>query len=218
MNDSKWERYGALGGVLFVILILVSGLMTGSPPDLDASAKEITKWINDHGSDIRVSAYIGTLAIVPALWWLGSLWRALRRAEGGQPRLAVGAALGLLFGGAMVTISTVLWAALSLRITGMTGAEIRFVYLLSQFFTMAGGVGIAVLVGAVGAVILRSGVFPRWLGLVSAVLAVAWLVATFGITSDKNTFLAVGFVSYLVWSLWLLVLSILMYKAVPETS
>jgi len=32
MDDSKWERWGALGGILFVVMVVVAAFLPGSPP------------------------------------------------------------------------------------------------------------------------------------------------------------------------------------------
>ncbi len=218
MNDAKWERYGALAGVLFVVLTVASGMLTGSPPDLDAPAGEVVKWVAEHDAEVRISCFLGVLAVFPALWWLGSLWRALRRAEGGQPRLTVAAVLGLLFAGGLVTVASILSSALSLRFRDLDPGTVRFVYLASQMLFYGAGIGIAALVGAISVVTLRSGAFPRWHGIVGALLAVAWLVSSFGMTSDKDGFLALGFVCFLIWMLWTLVLSVLMYQRVPDST
>ena len=94
MNDRNWERWGALGGILFVVLVVISAILPGSPPMTSDSAKKIADFVVDHDDEVRWAGYIGTLAVIPFFWWLGSVWRLLRRGEGGSPRLAVMAILG----------------------------------------------------------------------------------------------------------------------------
>src|ERR1700704_4099555 len=94
MDDSKWERWSALGGILFVVLILVSAFLPGSPPKTSDSAAKIAKFVVDKHDELRWAAYLGALAAVPLFWFAGAVWRLLRRAEGGEPRLAAMGGLG----------------------------------------------------------------------------------------------------------------------------
>ena len=80
---------GALGrarGILFVVLVAVSAFLPGSPPKTSDSAAKIFKFVGDNGDELRWAAYIGGLAVIPLFWWLGSVWRLMRRGEGGSPR------------------------------------------------------------------------------------------------------------------------------------
>ena len=103
MDDAKWERWAGLGGILFVILVLVSAFLPGNPPMQTDSTAKIARYFNQHRDDIRWAAYIGSVAAVPFLWWLGSVWARLRRSEGATPRLAVVAVAGGIFGTVMAT-------------------------------------------------------------------------------------------------------------------
>ena len=62
MDDSKWERWSALGGVLFVIMILVGAFLPGSPPKTSDSASKIAKFIADKPDELRWAGFIGALA------------------------------------------------------------------------------------------------------------------------------------------------------------
>ena len=67
MDDSKWERWGALGGILFVIMVLVSVFLPGSPPKTSDSAAKIVKFFADNGDEIRWAAYIAVSGHHPAV-------------------------------------------------------------------------------------------------------------------------------------------------------
>src|SRR6516165_9456260 len=108
MDDSlKWERYSALGGgVLFIVLVIASIVIPGSTPKSSDSPAKILKYFQDHKHSIEVAAFVGGLATLPIIWWAGSLWARMRRAEGGAPRLALIAVLGLVIGGAGQLVSS----------------------------------------------------------------------------------------------------------------
>jgi hypothetical protein len=213
MNDVKWERYGAGAGLLFVVLVVISSLIGGSPPAIDDSAREITKYFSDHEGAIKASAFLGGLAFTAFLFFLGSLWSRLRRPEDTR-RLATIAAGG---GVATVTFALVSFAvnstvALRLRELGPLGA--RFFWTLSNIVIGMASFSIAVLVLATSIAALRAKVFPTWLGWVGVVLSVAWLVAGLGVATDNGAIFAFGFIVFLIWLVWLLIVSFFLFR--PE--
>ena len=211
----KWERYGALGGILFVILVVASIVIPGSPPSTSDSTAKILKYFRDNKDAIEVAAFVGGLAAVPILWWAGSLWARLRRAEGGQPRLALIAVLGLVLGGAGQVVSGAITATVVLQLSGVSANGTKFFYVLSVGAGSAGSVGLAVLVLATSVLVLRTRVFPGWLGGVGVVDAIAFLVASYRIASTSDAIATVGFVAFIIWALWIIVLSVIMFRT-PE--
>jgi hypothetical protein len=212
MEEKQWERYAALGGgIAFVVLIVATIIFTGTPPKLDDSAQKFATYFKDHADDLKVAGYLGGLAFVPILCWLGSLWRALRRAEGGDPRLTVVATGGLLVGGSAVLVATTITSATAVSVKDLGGAS-KFFATLAQFLFAAGGFGFAVLVGAVAVITIRYGAFPKWFGLASALLALGWVVSGVGSVSTGDAWMVVTMAVATVWLVWVLTLSILMYQ------
>ncbi|HUV11575.1 MAG TPA: hypothetical protein VMX12_11400 [Acidimicrobiia bacterium] len=82
MDDKKFEKWGLLAGIEFVVLILVGGLIGGTPPKVTDSTAEITKYFTDHPDALKVANFLGGLSILAFLWFLGSLFQRLRAAEG----------------------------------------------------------------------------------------------------------------------------------------
>ncbi len=214
MEEKQWERYaGLFGGIAFVILIVAVIILSGSPPKLDDNSQKFATYFKDHADDLKVAGYLGGLAFVPILCWLGALWRTLRRAEGGDPRLTVAAAGGLLVGGSAVLVSTAMTSAVAVNIKEI-GTASKFFAIFSQFLFASGGFGFAVLVGAVAVITIRYGAFPKWFGLAGALLALGWLVAGVGSVSTSDTWMTVTMVVATVWLVWVLALSIFMYRGV----
>ena len=212
MDDAKWERWSALGGIIFVVLLLVAGLMPGSPPKTGDSAAKIADFIADKGDRLRWAGYIGALAVVAFFWFLGGVWRVLRRAEGGSPRLTVVALSGALFASVMATLGGLGLGVLG--ITGVAGAggrsTTRFIYILSTNVAVATVFGMAVFVAAFSAVILRTGFLPKVLGWIGAVIAVAAIASGGIVASTREVFFDLSFGVFFAFSLWLLVVSVMM--------
>ena len=213
MDDSaKWERYGALGGILFVVLIIASIAVSGSNPKSSDSAAKILKSFQDNKDGIKVSAFLGALAALPILWWAGSLWARMRRAEGGQPRLALIAVLALVFAGASQAGSSAISATVALVLKDVGAAQAKFFFVLSMGLGAASSVGIATLVLAVSVLALRTRVFPVWLGWVGVVDAILFLVGSYSIATTSDALGGVGFAAFIVWAIWIIVVSVIMFR------
>ena len=72
-----------------------------APPKPNDSTAKIVKFVTDKNDQLRWAGFVGVLASIVLLGWLGAVWRLLRRAEGGVVRLAVGAALGAAMAAAL---------------------------------------------------------------------------------------------------------------------
>jgi len=212
VDDSKWERWSALGGILFVILILVGGFLPGSPPKTGDSATKIANFINDKGDEIRWAGYIGALGGVAFFWFLGSVWRVLRRAEGGDPRLTVVAVAGAVFASVMGAIGGITLSVLG--ITGVAGAggvkTTRLIYITSTNLAVGTVFGMAVFVAAFSVVILRTGVFPKFLGWFGVLIALVALTSGGIVASTRDVFNGLSFGAFGAFSLWLLIISVMM--------
>jgi hypothetical protein len=209
----KWERYGALAGILAIILIVASVVVAGSPPKTSDSAEKILKYYRDNEGGLKASAFLGGLVTIPILWWAATLWATLRRADGGQPGLAVAAVLGLVFTGTLQGVSGAISATVALELKDVGPTEAKFFYLLSFGLGAAGAFGVAVLVLATSAVALRTKVFPGWLGGAGLVLGAALIVSGASIASTSDGLAALGLVAILLWALWVIILSVLMFRA-----
>lgn len=215
MNDSKWERYAAIGGIAFVVLNIVGTLVAGSPPAADDSAVKIAEYFADHGGGIKASLWLGGIGAVGLVWWFGSLWRRMNRAEGGMPRLAVASLLGLGLGGALSLASGAVNAATALR-SADVGEGARFFYTLSIVLLSVAGFGVGIHLLATNVLALRSKMLPVWMGWLGAVAGAAFLVAAvIGSASDSPAAIVVGLISFLGWCVWIIGVSVVIWRDAP---
>jgi len=213
MDDRKWERWSSLGGVLFVVLLVVSGFLPGSPPKTGDSAAKIAKFVVDKGDETRWAAYLAGLATLPLFWFAGAVWRLLRRAEGGDPRLTVVAVLGAGFAALMGALGAIILGVLGiLGVAGSGGATgTKFFYVLSANVGVATSFGAAVFVGAFSAVIIRTGVLPKALGWTGALVAILFVIGGALVASTRDVFFDLSFAAFLAFSIWLIVVSLFMF-------
>lgn len=197
------QRTAAIGGVLYVTLDIVVGVMAGAPPAPAAPQSEIAAYIADHRAGLAVGLWLFGLATIPLLWWFGSLWVGMVRAEAGTPRLAVVSLTGLMLGGTMALASAVVMAALGLLPTHADATTA--LYTLASAFLSAAGFGLASHLIATNLLAARSHALARWLVVVGMVSAVAFICsAVLGAVSTDATSNTVSLVGFVLWLGWIL--------------
>jgi len=216
VDDAKWERWGGVGGILFIACTLVSALLPGSPPMTSDPVSDMVKFVADKSDQIRIAGYLGAVAIVPFFFFLGALWRLLRRGEGGSPFLAVMAAAGGVFASVVGALGGIVLAVLPLVRTSLTVGSLRTLYVLATNIAFTSLFGIATLALSASAVFLRSRVMPAWLGYLGVLAGLVALVGAGATVSTNDTLFTIGFIGFLLATLWILLLSILMLRAAPE--
>ncbi|MGH2748048.1 MAG: hypothetical protein ACRDKB_09015 [Actinomycetota bacterium] len=187
----------ALTGVVFVVLLVVSFIVSGETPEADASSQEIISFYSENEAEITVSSILFGLGAVFFLFFNGTLRSVLRSAEGGTGTLSA----VVYAGGVVATVGMLIFAGLGFTL-GDTAGELEpaaaqaLNALSSDFFLPLAG-GIATFLFAAGLVTIRTGALPRWLGWVAIVLAIV-------------EFSPIGFFVFLATLLWVLVVSILL--------
>ena len=214
MDEDRWARLAAASGVLFVILVVVSGFVAGSPPKLSDSAAKIYRYFNDNRGSIKLGSFLGGLAVIPGLVWGSALWRRLRTAET-DGRTAVLAIAGLVFAGVLAVSAAAITSTTALQIHDAGPTAAKFFFTLSTFTGAGTAFGVAVLVAATAAASLRSHVFPQWFGIASALLAVLWVVAGLASAYAGDGIQTVGFIAFLIWAIWILITVWLLWSATP---
>jgi hypothetical protein len=151
------------------------------------------------------------------LWWLGSLWRMMCRAEGERPRLAIVAAVALGMGGTMAMVSGVFTAETAIYIDSIdVGAKLFFT--LSIIALSGAGFFIVAFLSAVCALNYRTKMMPMWTSYVGWVAALGFLVSTLGMATDTNAIGLLGLLSFLVWCVWIVGVSAFMWRGTSATS
>ena len=211
MEDAKWEKYAALGGVAFVVLSVVGSFIAGSPPAPDDPAAEITEWFVDNPGAIQTSQFLNGLALIALIWWAGSLFRKMSRAEGGRPRLSVVAIVGFVFAGVFALMSGAVMSATALRIDEI-GDSAQVFYTLSMVMLATSAFGLVSALGAVSALSLRTKMLPQWLTYLGWLVALLMVVGSIASATDEAAFGFFGFAGFLIWAIWILGVSYEMWK------
>jgi hypothetical protein len=167
-----------------------------------APGEEIAAHFVDNTTQVWTGAALTVLSAPLLLWFLGSLWRRMRIAEGSPARLSV-----VMFGGGVATAGAVagagtMWSAGAAR-AGDAGALDPVYAALSYDFGglmwgVAAPVTLAVVLLSFAVLAIRSGTHPAWWAWISGLVGVALLILPIAWAA-----MAGGLAWILVMSIWL---------------
>lgn len=203
MNQSSWNRWFLLSGIIFVILYLVPGILVGGQVGFMPDGQAISAFMSSNAQTVYLAGYLGTLSAFFLLWFAGSLRGVLKSAAAAGDPLA-----DIAFGGGVA--AAVLMAAahagfgvLSERAASAAGvgpdAAVATIDTWGSLSGVALPIAFAALSGATGLALVRTKILPAWFGWVSVLLAVALL------TPFSWAILTLILIWLVVISLWLFV-------------
>jgi hypothetical protein len=200
MERSSREWLVPLLGVLFLVLLFVSFIVSGEPKDATHPANEVQQWYKDNKDSAEIGAFIGMLAAAALIFYAAYLRKVLAVAQGE----GVGAMLPILvlIGATVVavggSIDNMLQFAIAERADDIPAASVQTIQAIwdNDFLPLA--LGVLVFNWAVGLSVLRSDVLPRWMG---------WAAILFAVLSILGP---IGFAGVIGAALWVLVSSIML--------
>jgi len=210
-TEPSGARLAAGAGVAFVALNVATLFVAGTPPASDASATKVAHYFSGHAGAIQAQLLVSGLGIAALLWWSGTLWRMLSRAEGERPRLTAAAGLSLAVGLALALVSGCITASAAFRVD-----DVRTTHLLWSFsFVVLGaaGLGIGTFLLATNAIIVRANVAPTWIAYLGWLAALGFFAGTASTVTDASAATAICLVAFLVWCVWILAMSATMWRA-----
>lgn len=210
---SLLNRWAPLGGIIFIVLIVIGAGLIGDHPDPDAPEQEITDYLGDgdkHTLNI-VGAYLWVLAGIGLLWFLTQLRSILRAAEGGAGTLSnLGFGAGVIFVGLlMASAGAIAAVAGAIEFRDAPDIDPDFVRIMPQMgyamLLLGGGFAAIVLVLTTSAISLQTGVFPQWL---------TWL----GFLAAIVLLFAIIFLPMIALLIWVLAVAIVLLMRGEETT
>lgn len=193
-----------LAGVAYTALLVVAAAAFPAPPGGDASPAADPAWLAAHSGAVTAQAYVRALAGLAFVVLAVAVARACRRAVGdpGSAAPALAGVGGVCCGLLLVLAQAPVLAAARLTEDGAPAATVRALAPLSESLLDLSSLPAVLLFGGAGVVALRTGLLPRWLGVLSLVgVPVALADAA---SYDGGPLAAVGLaglVWFLGWSL-----------------
>ena len=154
MRDRTFERIGALSGLAFFVLAVLSGFIYPQQPRVDSAPAKTLAWVHDHHTALQAGMIFDFFAAGVLLWFAGYLYRVLRRAEGDVESLApivLAAGIGVSITTAIAALPTVLLAFMDAQPGGLNDLSlVRALGDLNTIFFSATSVMTAVFLAALG--------------------------------------------------------------------
>ena len=204
VHRPRWERCAPLGGLGFLLFLALGAAAVGtSSPAGDAPAEEIARYFTDnqggHLGNTALAAF-GGFVLYP--WFLASLWRAIRAAEGEDGLCAPVALIGGVALLGPLAIQTAGWGAAALQ----AGPQ-RDPAVAAALFDL-GSTGFLIFPFPAALLVLatslanRSGpLLPVWLGRAGLVVAALMVLLA-----------PLGPFMFVVFALWLIAVSIVLFR------
>jgi hypothetical protein len=191
----KKEWLVPLTGVLFVILLILSFIVGGEPPDADEPVQEIVDFYVDDKDSIWIGAALGGLAAVSLVFFGAYLRKVFSAAEGHGGMLSALVLTGTAIMAVGAGIDITILVALAEAADDVDPVAVQTLQALwdNDFFPIA--IGMEILFLSAGLSILRYGALPKWLGWIAIALAVI------GPTP-------IGFVAFPLGGLWVIAMSV----------
>ena len=214
MSNNLWQRLGAASGIVSVIILTGRDFIPSR--EYGTAAEEIARTcatittpqtVDVVNSLISLMGILGSLGF---LFFFGSLWSALRRAEGDDGWLAAAA-----FGGGLLSLAILLsggaisFAAHSNACAGIDPQLWQVLHDVGGGAFFISFFPLAVLLAASAVVAIRFGALPRWLGWMSAFVALTLLIG--GIAGIDYAREDAG-LPYLLFELWTVITSIVLMR------
>jgi hypothetical protein len=209
MSRKRLQQVAAAGGIVFVVLEGVGqGLIQvgGAEPAFGAPAEEIMAFFLARNESLfNWGGYLTLLSFIALIWFLGSLWAAIRKVEGDPALLSL-----VAFGSGLVGLAAATgggWALAVFRIQeGLDPQLGRMLFDLGNFAFATTWVFFASLLLATGLGAVQYGALPRWLGWASIVIGIGLLLARIIWTSQA------AFVPWVLFWLWLIIVSVILIR------
>jgi hypothetical protein len=198
-REMRGAALAPLTGVLFVVLTVVALILGGEPPDADDPIREVVEFWVDNDTALMIGSVLESLGAVALLFFSASLRRVLRRREDGAGVLSVAAMAGGIVAAAGIAVDAAIrFAAADLAddVDPVVTQTLNAMW-ADFFFPMV--VGMATLILATSLAALRTRFIPVWLAWIGILICIA-------------LFTPAGFVAFAVGGLWILILSVLLWR------
>jgi hypothetical protein len=212
----KRERWGAAAGIGAFVLGGAAASLERGAPAIGAPAQDVARFFSAYRGELLAQSFLFVLSAGAWLWFLGSLRSYLLRWEGGAGTLSTVAFGTGVIGIGIQALIQAPQSALAMASRDPVEPSVAAVMAnMGYAFNVIAYIPLAVMLGAVTVLSVRTSAFPMWMASLSAGAAVAFVVMSAGIAVDSGP-LAAGawptFIPYVAIAVWLLSASILLLK------
>lgn len=199
-QESGMARLAPYTGAVAVVLAVVGGGLGFGGVEWLAPGEEIAAHLAESSGRVWIGTILTVLSAPFLLWFLGSLWRRMRAAEGDPARLSV-----VMFGGGVTAAAAMVaggavWSAAAARVDDAGSIDPVYAALSydlgALMWGLAAPIGLAVVLLSFAVLSIRAATHPAWWGWLSGAIGVVLLVPP------------IAWAAMLAGLLWILVMSI----------
>lgn len=210
-------RISGIAGLLFVVLSFIASGINVQPPAYVQDEATLVAWFAENGTWFRVGYFIAGLAFLPFYFpFFAGFCERLREAEGTPAiwsRVAWAGAIMSPAAGVTAGAFNVGMALLEGRVSpevAVFGAAANFY----AFPVVSGAMNGIIMIGAT-VVILRTGIFWRWLGWSGALIGIAAIGGSAALVENDpgGLFANISSFAWLAYFLWIAAASIGLIRA-----
>ena len=172
--EQKLQRYGPLGAILGIILVLVSFAVHGRWASTEESAQEIADLYVQNQDRVFMGSWVAILGGLCMLVF--GMCMSQRVRDTGQQLLGMLVAGATLIAVTGLAVDSALRAGLSIQADNMSPEAMKTMHAIWDAFFWPMHAGMATLVLAIGLAALGSGLLPKWLGWVGVVAFVVAMI------------------------------------------
>ena len=209
-------RISGIAGLLFVITSFIASAINVQPPQYNQDAAAIAAWFAENSQQYRVGHFIAGVAFllfyVP---FFAGLCERLRAAEGTPAIWSRVTWAGAILSPAAGTTSGAFIVGAALLQNTVSPDVARFAIASNLYAFVVSGALTGIAMTGAALVILRTGVFPRWLGWAGALIAAAAILGSAAIVENDpaGVFATVNSLAWLAYFLWIAALAVSLVRA-----
>ena len=172
--EQKLQRYGPLGAILGIALVLISFAVHGKWASTEESAQEIADLYVQNQDRVFIGSWVAILGGLCMLVF--GMCMSQRVRDTGQQLLGMLVAGATLIAVTGLAVDSTLRAGLSIQADNMSPEAMKTMHAIWDAFFWPMHAGMATLVLAIGLAALSSGLLPKWLGWIGVVAFVVAMI------------------------------------------
>jgi hypothetical protein len=215
--QTPWKISG-IAGILFVVLSFLASGINKMPPVYNQEISSFMTWFSENGQWYRFGHFLAGLAFLLFYFpFFAGFCEILKKAEG-EPAIWTRVTwAGAIVSPAAGTIAGAFIMGIAL-LNGNASPEVSQFGMAGNFYayTVSGAYGGIAMIGS-SIIILKTGIFKRWLGWTGLVIGSAAIISigTLIENNPKGLFATTNGFAWLAYFLWIAVLSIELIR-MPE--
>jgi len=128
METKAAERSSGYAAFAYIVVVLVAGLLPGSPPAVNSAPATIAVWVAQHENELLLAAWLSFPGLAFFLWYVVGLRAYLHDAPGQDEGLGTYMLVAGVLAGAFALLNAFFQAVLGYRAAELGPSEVRVLY------------------------------------------------------------------------------------------